>query len=104
VVGGIGNDVALVSSCSQPSNSKDACSGSVADRICEDTLFITPDAAQCIAMNPWFDGVQAGLTVTLVYNYGYRRVVWNVMSDRFLVTVDAVTGRVLGQNQFTSTP
>ena len=55
-------------------------------------------------MNPWFDGVQAGLTVTLVYNYGYRRVVWNVMSDRFLVTVDAVTGRVLGQNQFTSTP
>ena len=80
------------------------CSGSVADRICEDAPFITPDAAHCIAMYPWFDGVQAGLTVTLVYNYGYRRVVWNVMSDRFSVTVDAVTGTVLGANQYTRVP
>ena len=97
------------------------CTGSVANRICEDSSFITPEAALCIAMSA---GLERGLdapTVTLVYNYAYRRVIWSVMnvlydgtrvlppgapgsknSSGFWFSVDAVTGEGQGPGQWTA--
>lgn len=68
------------------------CSGSVSNRQCDASHFITAQAATCIAETRGLDQGLQGLSVTLVYNAAYRRVVWNVSNvlyDRALGQVSA---------------
>jgi hypothetical protein len=88
------------------------CTGTAADRICDEARFITADAAICIARAA---GLEPGLhapKARLIYHYGFRRVIWSVENVRWrdtaptgfsggssgdIFAVDAVTGEFLGK-------
>lgn len=54
------------------------CVGSVNDRICGATRFISREAALCIAMSRQLAPGLSALMAQLGYHYGYRRVLWHV--------------------------
>jgi hypothetical protein len=65
-----------------------ACQGAAADRVCEIAPLISAEAARCVAQG---NGLEMGIDrvrVSLVYNYVYRRITWNVNN----VTYDASVG------------
>jgi hypothetical protein len=66
------------------------CIGTVAERVCEvQRLVVSADAAICIAkLHGLTDGV-AGISAELVYNHGYRRIVWNVANVTYDRSVDS---------------
>jgi hypothetical protein len=80
---------------------------------CE-AAFISKEAARCIAQQA---GLEPGLeawTIAMTYHHSYHRVVWGVEnlledhgSDGYSgksVTVDAVSGSVLGRTDWRATP
>jgi hypothetical protein len=90
-----------------------SCQGNADAWICDASQLITAAAALCIAHA---SGLANGLdspSAQLIYNYGYRRMIWYVQNvlDRSgpsergaAYDIDAVTGQVLGKAMWFSTP
>ena len=93
-----------------------ACTGSAADRVCDASQLITPEAAICIAQG---HGLPPGLSsprAGLVYHHKHRRIVWTVTvvlsrsapdaspssfrEEGLAWAVDAITGAILDQNGY----
>lgn len=83
-------------------------------RECDTARLISPTAASCIARVSGLASGLNGFALNLTYNFGERRIIWNVMntlSDRGMdgksgasMTIDAVTGEVLAQHGWSAIP
>lgn len=89
------------------------CTGTAAGRVCDASRLITEEAAGCIARAGGISEGLEGLRIQLGYNYGHRRMVWNVTNvlsrsspdagpgsfrqDGDAWSVDAVTGEILAK-------
>jgi hypothetical protein len=98
-----------------PCQASTECKGSVEDRICDADRFISPGAALCIADAAGLDSGLNGLSASITYNYGYRRVIWavrNVLHDEgpggsssgTVMFVDGVSSEILGSFGWSATP
>lgn len=90
------------------------CTGTVDDRECDPAHFLSSQAAACIAERQGLAPGLHGLSVGLTYNFGPRRVTWNVtntledqgggVASGQVFVIDAVTGELLDELGWRSTP
>ena len=97
-----------------PCQASTPCLGTKEARECEPTQAIGGEAALCIASEAGLAPGVHGLEAAMTYDFGLRRIVWdvqNTLSERAGGTasgdgmsIDAITGRVLGEFGWTQSP
>jgi hypothetical protein len=98
-----------------------ACLGSASGRLCDAKMFITANAAVCVAeANGLARGIMAQPRTGLVYDFVFRRITWNVSNTMYdgergerpdgggglrggqSIAIDAITAKLLNRFEWSS--